>query len=276
MSSSPSSPDRSSFDNEPQVDVLDELDKNHVDLVHADQLKRTFQLHLNHSIQDQMKQRKKRKLPNAGKPKTEISSASSSSTSSSSSSSPSSSSSSSRSSSLPLPPPPIPSIHLLPFHLDYDGAAPVSSYFHIRPIERVTHQTNEKASGTKIQIERVGVDTTSKTVDSNPVDRESIADSGEVRTCRPRSVRINNNDENNIWYDSSFRGRQLTGQHVELADDQIGIVWETEKGKSDPDWKSAQIFDSFVVWHRDQDETDREMVVKTLKQWTDLARVLHS
>ncbi|KAK0494349.1 ribonuclease H2, subunit C [Armillaria luteobubalina] len=174
--------------------------------------------------------------------------------------------------------------NLMPFHIDYDGPAPISTFFRVE--ERVTENLDEPVS-------------------DGPKAESSTAAAGSAPSLARRAA---------SYLVSSFRGRALHGTQIDVPAGYTGLVLKDvdgvkEKGKgnahspsratrrsgrnrrgededmdeydaatqsSTPVLSSTAQFSSFVLWHPDTlgREKDDEYV-RNLNEWTKLSELIH-
>ncbi|KAK0457043.1 ribonuclease H2, subunit C [Desarmillaria tabescens] len=179
--------------------------------------------------------------------------------------------------------------NLMPFHIEYNGPASISTFFHVE--ERVTENLDEP----------------------EPVSEEPKAESSRTATAPPSLAR-----RAASYFVSSFRGRTLHGTKIDVPDGYTGLVLKgidgakKEKGQgkaigdhspsratrhsarnrrgededieeNDAATKSlapfltpAAQFSSFILWHPDAlgREKDDEYV-RSLNEWTKLSEQIH-
>lgn len=176
----------------------------------------------------------------------------------------------------------------MPFHIDYDGPASISTFFRVE--ERVTENSDEP----------------------KPVPDEPKAESSTTATAVPPSLAR----RAATYFVSSFRGRTLHGKTIHVPKGYTGLVWKNiegvkkgkGKGKATHDGPSSSAarrfrrnrqnedededaptakssapvltptaqFSSFVLWHPDTlgREKDDEYV-RSLDEWTKLSELIH-
>ncbi|KAK0477020.1 ribonuclease H2, subunit C [Armillaria novae-zelandiae] len=178
--------------------------------------------------------------------------------------------------------------NLMPFHIDYDGPAPISTFLRVE--ERVTENLDEPAP-------------------DGPKAESSMAAAGSAPSLARRAA---------SYLVSSFRGRALHGTQIDIPAGYTGLVLKgvdgvkMEKGKGkapqahspsratrrsgrrrrseDEDMEESDVatqssapvltptaqFSSFVLWHPDTlgREKDDEYV-RSLNEWTKLSELIH-
>ncbi|KAK0200758.1 ribonuclease H2, subunit C [Desarmillaria ectypa] len=179
--------------------------------------------------------------------------------------------------------------NLMPFHIEYDGPAPISTFFHVE--ERVTENLDEPESAPE----------------------EPKAESSAMAAAAPSLAR-----RAASYFVSSFRGRTLRGTKIDVPDGYTGLVLKgidevkKEKGMGkathdhspsrstrrsarhrhdeDEDMEEYEAatkslapiltpvsqFSSFVLWHPDTlgREKDDEYV-RSLNEWIKLSEQIH-
>ncbi|KAK0189425.1 ribonuclease H2, subunit C [Armillaria mellea] len=178
--------------------------------------------------------------------------------------------------------------NLMPFHIDYDGPAPISTFMRVE--ERVTENLDEPAS-------------------DGPQAESSTTAAGSAPSLARRAA---------SYLVSTFRGRALRGTQIDVPAGYTGLVLkgvdgvkkEKGKGKAPPAHSPSRTtrrssrnkhdedeemegyeaatqslapvfnptaqFSSFVLWHPDTlgREKDDEYV-RSLNEWTKLSELIH-
>ncbi|KAK0216306.1 ribonuclease H2, subunit C [Armillaria fumosa] len=177
--------------------------------------------------------------------------------------------------------------NLMPFHIDYDGPAPISTFLRVE--ERVTENLDEP-----------------EPAPDGPKAESSTAAAGSAPSLARRAA---------SYLVSSFRGRALHGTQIDVPAGYTGLVLKgvdgvkKEKGKGkahspsgatrrssrnrrgeDEDMEeydaatqsSAPVlsptaqFSSFVLWHPDTLGRERDdEYVRSLNEWTKLSELIH-
>ncbi|KAJ8494395.1 hypothetical protein ONZ45_g13251 [Pleurotus djamor] len=119
---------------------------------------------------------------------------------------------------------PLPSCkaNLMPFHLDYDGPAPLSTYFQIKSAKSTVGAPDPSASADGSVPGEPQKDET-KHEDSQNTDTmisESIND---------LQLKDALDDDGSIRYTSTFRGRVVHGLDVPLPEGYVGVVLQSEE-----------------------------------------------
>ncbi|KAF7431115.1 hypothetical protein PC9H_006835 [Pleurotus ostreatus] len=218
-------------------------------------------------------------------------------------------------------------VNLMPFHLNHDGPAPISTYFMVDAAKEAigapsgTNKTDSTVSDT--QDDTTGSKTNAPSDSRMNVDGHLSSTVLEDKTASSSSSKTR--------FISTFRGRTIQGLNVELPTGYVGVVLKpkessegerknvrderAEGGESstgrvtrgsskaqggkkskkpveeeqeehgippDLDENAKRIlvptssFSSFVIWHPDIPvDEGRDEYYRTLKEWTQLASVLH-
>ncbi|KAG5518737.1 hypothetical protein PMAC_002706 [Pneumocystis sp. 'macacae'] len=136
-------------------------------------------------------------------------------------------------------------IHLLPCHIHWDGPANVSKYFNVRlPSDESSYYATFRGRGLKGRLIAL------------PSDYEGIVYDIDDDFFQIQGQLSNNDNNNNV--------------RSEIAD--LDEIIEPIKK-----WHQIDAFSSFNLWdHQDCYEESPMDPEKTLKEWIDLANILHS
>merc|ERR1712126_429263 len=134
-------------------------------------------------------------------------------------------------------------VQLMPFDLEYDGAAPVRDFF--------------ESSVRK-------VDSRGKVMDSG-VKRETISDATKKEDERENGSLAG---ETNHYLTASFRGRLLHGKRYALPEGYQGIVSSDEAVQEGA-------FSSFLSWNLDKKPSWEDAIDQVLSTWVHVAQGLH-
>ena len=138
-------------------------------------------------------------------------------------------------------PPPTCSPNLMPFHLNYSGIAPISTYFRVKPAtlrDESGHNTAQLSAETISEAKTTGIDTVVTAVTLERVDEGDAGAGMDVNPLiQPSRTPLG------ARFVAAFRGRTVHGATVNLPKGYSGIVLradgnESGKGKAADDNKN--------------------------------------
>ncbi|KAH9975597.1 ribonuclease H2, subunit C [Russula compacta] len=199
--------------------------------------------------------------------------------------------------------------HLMPFHIQHSGPAPISTYFRIRPHDDPSEpsslsNTSPPSGESRTGLTAAGTNSSIASEETENAPDASYAVSLATATVAkapasrmPRTGAIGRLSESAKRFISSFRGRTVHGVEVALPNGFAGIVL-----RGDPNGKTHQAtsktpkrqparqlrrkptegeqesarFDSFVLWHPDiAVDEGKDEYLRSLSEWVNIATEIH-
>lgn len=135
--------------------------------------------------------------------------------------------------------------NLMPFHLNYSGIAPISTYFRVKPAtlrDESGHNTAQLSTKTTSETKTTGIDTVVTAATPERVDKGDISAGVDVNPLS-QPPRTPKKSSLGARFVAAFRGRTVHGATVNLPKGYSGIVLRADgdeggKGKSADDNKN--------------------------------------
>ncbi|KAI0291501.1 ribonuclease H2, subunit C [Multifurca ochricompacta] len=189
----------------------------------------------------------------------------------------------------------------MPFHINHNGPAPISTYFPIKhtplPTDLATAIITTELTPEEIENDPVAAKVVISTTTTNA---DGIM---KVSTSAPHMLRpgpIQRLSDSAKRFTSFFRGRAVHGVEIALPKDYTGIILRGVAGGKAPTTttneesrdcmsgmpheqegpvkilKPAARFDSFVLWHPDIPvDEGKDEYLRSLSEWVNIATEVH-